>query len=98
MPLQSETLLTAGADNASGTHHPGHYIRGVRAARDRLRVEDNVAMAGWSARADQPGGGRSAAAGGAPNRAARTAGGKRAALCAAQAAAPAELRGAGFPS
>jgi SIR2-like domain len=26
IPRQSETTLTAGADNASGTHHPGHYI------------------------------------------------------------------------
>src|SRR5690348_9230192 len=55
MPLQSETLLTAGADNASGTHHPGHYIRNVCAARDRLRVEGDVAVAGWPRPADQPG-------------------------------------------
>src|SRR5207248_10741443 len=58
MPLQSETLLTAGADNASGTHHPGHYIRSVCAARDRLRTKGNVAMAGRPAPADQPGRGR----------------------------------------
>src|SRR5271165_6388315 len=54
------------------------------------------AMAGWPARSDQPGGGRSAAAGGARDRAAGIAGGKRAALCPAQAAAPALLRRTGL--
>src|SRR5271165_1121686 len=53
-------------------------------------------MAGWPARSDQPGGGRSAAAGGARDRAAGIAGGKRAALCPAQAAAPALLRRTGL--
>src|SRR6516162_5991970 len=68
------------------------------AARDRLRAEGDVAVAGWPARADWPGGGRSAAAEGAPDRAAGIAGGERAALCLAQAAAPAELRGTGLSS
>src|SRR5262249_47744712 len=45
----------AGADNASGTHHPGHDIRSVCAARDRLRTKGDVAMAGRPAPADQPG-------------------------------------------
>src|SRR6516165_8171337 len=49
MPVQSEMTRTAGADNASGTHRPGHYIRGFCAARDRLRVEGDVAVAGWPA-------------------------------------------------
>ena len=44
-PLQSETTLTAGADNASGTHYPGHYIRSVCAARDRLG--NKKAMSQW---------------------------------------------------
>src|SRR5262245_31250134 len=44
MPLQPETALTAGANNASGTHHPGHYIRSICAARDRQRIK---AMSQW---------------------------------------------------
>src|ERR1700751_3753838 len=63
-PLKPETTLTAGADNASGTHHPGHYIRSVCTARDRLRTKGDVAMAGRPAPADQPGCGGSAATGG----------------------------------
>src|ERR1700730_18610428 len=55
IPLQSETPLTAGAHNASGTHHPRHYIRSVCAARDRLRTKGDVAMAGRPAPADQLG-------------------------------------------
>src|SRR3989440_7898135 len=58
MPVHFEKpTLTAGADNASGTHRPSHYIRGVCAARDRLRAEGDVAMAGWPARTDRVGGG-----------------------------------------
>src|SRR5215475_7587067 len=63
MPLQSETALTAGANNASGTHHPGHDIRSVCAARDRQRIKGDVAMAGGAAPADQPGCGGPAATG-----------------------------------
>src|SRR5215472_2809465 len=97
MPVHSETDPTAGADNASGTHRRGHYIRSVCAARHWLRAEGDVAVAGWPARIDQLGGGRSAPAGSAPHRPARIAGGERAALCVAQAAAPAELRGTCLP-
>src|SRR4029077_215662 len=68
------TNPTAGADNATGTHRPGHYIRGFCAARDRLRVASDLAMAGWAAPAGEPGGGRSAPPGGARD---RTAGGAR---------------------
>src|SRR6266446_5931886 len=57
-----------------------------------------LAMAGWPARAGKPGGGRSAPPRGAPDRTARIVGGECVALCAAQAAAAAELRGAGLPS
>src|SRR5438128_8127388 len=76
--------------------HPGHDIRSFCAARDRLRAEGDLAMAGWPARAGKPGGGRSAPPRGAPDRTARIAGGECVALCAAQAAAAAELRGAGL--
>src|SRR5215468_1170536 len=72
MPMHFEKpTLTAGADNASGTHRPSHYTRGVCAARDRLRAEGDVAMAGWPARTDRVGGGRSAPAGSAGDRPAR---------------------------
>src|ERR1700740_2877770 len=64
IPLQSATTLTAGADNASGTHHPGHYIRSVCTARDRLRIKGDVAMAGRPAPGGQAGFGGSAATGG----------------------------------
>src|SRR3984893_10945697 len=86
----------AGADNASGTHRPGHYIRSFCAARDRLRAEDDLAVAGWPARAVKPGGRRSAPPRGARDRTARIVGRECVALCAAQAAAAAELRGAGL--
>src|ERR1700737_1110436 len=87
---------TAGADNASGAHRPGHYIRSVCAARDRLRAEGHIAMAGWSARAGKSGGRRSAPPRGAPDRTARIVGGECVALCAAQATAAVELRRAGL--
>ena len=68
------------------------------AARHRLRAEGDVAVAGWPTRADQAGG--AAICGGSGVRET----GRRglpaesgAALCFAQAAAPAELRGAGLP-
>ena len=41
------------------SHRPSQYTRGVCAARARLRVEGDVAMAGQAASADQPGGRRS---------------------------------------
>src|SRR5208282_947949 len=85
-----------GADNASGTHDPGHYIRDLCATRDRLRAEGDVAMARWPIWAGQPRGGRSAPTGGARDWPAGIASGKRAALCTAQAGAPAELRRAGL--
>src|SRR6201993_1469197 len=97
MPVIPKPTLTTGADNASGTHRPGHYIRSVCAARHWLRAEGDVAGGGWSARIYQLGGGRSAPAGSAPHRPARIASGERAALCVAQAAAPAELRGTCLP-
>src|SRR5205085_10665378 len=90
------TTLTAGADNASGTHRPGHYIRGLCRARDRLRVEGDLAVAGWAARTGEPGRRRFASPRTARDRAPRPAGGDRAALCAAQATAPVELPRAGL--
>src|SRR4029077_20751425 len=88
--------LTAGADNASGTHRPGHDIRGLCAARDRLRAEGRLAVAGQSVRAGEPGGRRFTPPRAARDWAARTAGGDGAALCAAQATAAVELRRAGL--
>src|SRR5580700_2012667 len=55
--MQSATV-TGGADNASGTHHPCHYIRGFCRARDRLRVEGDLTVAGSAERAGEPGGRR----------------------------------------
>src|SRR5216684_554029 len=90
------TTLAAGADNASGTHRPGHYIRGLRAARDRLRVEDHLAVARPPARAGQPRGRRLASPRAARNRTAGIAGGDRAALRTAQAAAAVEYEELAF--
>src|SRR5438477_8607722 len=92
---QSATL-TAGADNASGTHRPGHYIRGFCRARDRLRVEGDLAVAGSAEHAGEPGGRRFASSRSARDRPPRAAGGDGAALCAAQATAAVELRRAGL--
>src|SRR2546430_8894802 len=100
--VASETPCThtepppAGADNATGAHRPSHYIRGFCAARDRLRVESDLAVAGWAAPAGEPGCGRSAPPRGARDGTAGVAGGDGSALCAAQAAATAKLRGVGL--
>src|SRR5438477_12904279 len=91
---QSATLI-AGADNASGTHRPGYYIRGLCRARDRLRVEGNLPVAGPAEHAGEPGGRRFASSRSARDRPPRSAGGDGAALCAAQATAAVELRRAG---
>src|SRR5215467_14442834 len=96
MPLRPQRNPTAGADNATRTHRPGHYIRGLRAARDRLRVASDLAMAGWPAPAGQLGGGRFAPPRGAGDRTARPASGDGSSLRAAQAAAAIELRGIGL--
>src|SRR5436309_5934465 len=93
---QSATLA-AGADNASGTHRPGHYIRGLCRARDRLRVEGDLAVAGSAARAGEPGGWRFASPRIAQNRTPRPAGRDSAALCAAQARAAIALPRARLP-
>src|ERR1700730_9779163 len=89
---------TTGADHASGTHHPGHDIRGFCAARDRLRVEGDVAVVGWTARAVELGGQRFARARATGARTPGTAGRGGSALCAAQARPAAELRRAGVSS
>src|SRR4051794_500118 len=78
--------------NASGMHRPGHNILDLCRARDRLRAEDDVAVAGSAARAGEPGGGGSASPRTARDRTARPASGDGAALCAAQATAAVELR------
>src|SRR4029077_17943091 len=87
---------TAGADNASGTHRPGHDIRGLCRARDRLRVEGDLAVDGAAPRVGQPGGRRFASPRAARDRTPRPAGGDSAALCAAQATAAGELRRTGL--
>src|SRR6516165_5879756 len=92
------TALTTGADNAPGTHRPGHHFRGVCAARDRRRVEDDVAVAGSPAPASEPGGWRFAPSRAARDRTAGTVGRGGAALCAAQATAAVELRRIGVSS
>src|SRR5580704_13089935 len=79
--------VTGGADNASGTHHPGHYIRDFCRARDRLRVEGDLAVAGPAEHAGEPGGRRFASPRIARDRPSRAAGGDGAALRAAQATA-----------
>src|SRR4051794_30122605 len=95
MPLNPKHN-TAGADNASGTHRPGHYIRGLCRARDRLRVEGDFTVAGSTARAGEPGGRRFAAPRVARDRTPWSAGRDRDALCVTQATAAVELRRAGL--
>src|SRR5215472_5053233 len=82
--------------NASGTHRPGHYIRGLCAARDRRRAKGHLAVAGSAACANGLGGWRFASRWAARNRTAGIAGRGGAALCAAQATAAVELRRAGL--
>src|SRR5207237_5958659 len=89
--IQSATL-TAGADNASGTHRPGYYIRGFCRARDRLRVEGDLTVAGLAEHAGEPGGRRFASSRSARALPPRAAGREGGALCAAQAAGAVELR------
>src|SRR5271170_5027721 len=48
--------VTAGADNASGTHRPGQPIRSLRRSRDRPRVEIDVPVAGRASRTRRAGG------------------------------------------
>src|SRR5205085_7933919 len=79
-----------------GTHRPGHYIRGFCRARDRLRVEGDLTVAGSAEPAGEPGGRRFASSRSARDRPPRAAGGDGAALCAAQATAAVELRRAGL--
>src|SRR5260370_1656824 len=88
--------LTAGADNASGTNRPGHYIRGLCRARDRLRVEGDLTVAGSTARVGEPGDRRFASPRVARDRTPWPAGRDSDALCAAQATAAVELRRAGL--
>src|ERR1700730_5888795 len=82
-------------DNASGTHHPGHYIWGFRGARDRARAERHLAMARRTPWAAGFGGPARAPARDPGDRTTRLAGGSGDALRAAQAIPATELRGTG---
>src|SRR5262249_61354294 len=82
--------------NASGTHRPGHYIRGLCAARDRRRAKGHLAVAGSAACANGLGGWRFASRWAARNRTAGIAGRGGGALWAAQATAAGGVRKAGL--
>src|ERR1700756_358715 len=90
--------VTAGADNASGTHRPGQPIRSLRRPRDRPRAESNVAVAERASPTRRAGGGGSAPTWRSGDRTRRPAGRVGPALRASQAASPVELRGAGVSS
>src|SRR5271157_5124430 len=83
--------VTAGADNASGTHRPGQPIRSLRRARDRPRAEGDVTMAGRASRVPRACGAGSAAPWRQGDRARGSAGRVGPALRTSQAASPAEL-------
>src|ERR1700733_6962477 len=82
-------------DYASGTHHASQSIRYLRHTRDRSRVEADLAVARSASSIATPSQQRFAPRRGARDRPAWSAGGSRAALRAAEAIPPAELRGTG---